>query len=197
MMASQSDQPAWMSDGQAEEYIPPPAPAGGYAPAGFSGSAFSENTDKKFYIKMAVKVVLVGMSVMMLANGVLALSSLNNSSNVVSDVFVAIYIGLFASLLFFHEMTQFYPMEQVDEVVKRNFGFLFKPLGKGAFIVFIAFLNFGLTVNSNLGLATGICLCITGAGYIVLYLRNPEFFEDEASRDGKANLPPYVPQSGV
>jgi hypothetical protein len=109
----------------------------------------------------------------------------------------AVYISLFASLLFFHEMTQFYPMEQVDVIVKRNFGFLFKPLGKGAFIVFIAFLNFGLTVNTNLGLATGICLCITGVAYICLFLRNPEFFDETPGGGGKANLPPYVPQTGV
>jgi hypothetical protein len=90
-------------------------------------------------------------------------------------------------------------MEQVDEVVKRNFGFLFKPLGKGAFIIFIAFLNFGLTVNTNLGLSTGICLAVTGVGYIVLYMRNPDLFDEAfgGGGGGKANLPPYIPQNGV
>jgi len=53
----------------------------------------------------------------------------------------------FAALLFFHESSQFYPIAQVDDVVVRNFGFLYKPLGKGVFLVFIAFLNFGLSVN--------------------------------------------------
>ena len=98
------------------------------------------------------------------------------------------------SLLFFHEMTTFYPNERIDALVKRNFGFMYKPFGKGAFMVFIAFLNFGLTVNTKLGTATGICVGIIGAGYIFLYLRNPEFFYGENSPS--ASLPPYVPQPG-
>ena len=63
--------------------------------------------------------------------------------------------------------------------------------------VFIAFLNFGLTVDNSLGTATGICLSVTGFGYIILYLRNPELFESLVG-DVKpsANLPPYVPQDG-
>ena len=63
------------------------------------------------------------------------------------------------------------PLGFVERVMRANFGFLFKPIGKGLFIIFIAFLNFGLGGTNNLGLATGICLCIVGALYIVMFLR--------------------------
>jgi len=182
------------------EEVPPPPPSPGFAEQGRIGQYQVPSTsDRSGLIKFAVKIVVIGMSIMMLANGVLAFSSLGNSKNALSDAFVAIYITLFASLLFFHEITQFYPIEQIDEVVARNFGFLFKPFGKGLFMIFIAFLNFGLTVDTNLGLSTGICLSIVGFGYIVLYLRNPEIFENEGigGEGGKATLPPYVPQSGM
>jgi hypothetical protein len=108
----------------------------------------------------------------------------------------AVYIVLFGSILFCHEIHQFYPLHTVDTIVKRNFGFLFKPVGKGVFMIFIAFLNFGLTVNTKLGLSTGICLSIVGVGYIYFYLKSPEIF-DKQSSSGSASLPPYVPQNNV
>ena len=89
----------------------------------------------------------------------------------------ATYVILFALLLTLHEVNEVRPLSQVEDLLRRNFGFLFKPFGKGCFIIFIAFLNFGLTVNTRLGMATGICLSVVGAGYILLYLRNPEVFE--------------------
>ena len=83
-MASQGNQPAWMAEGQAEEYAPPPPAPGGYAPPqSFSAApGASESFDKKFYVKMAIKVVLIGMSVMMLANGKrVSIEHLSSSSN--------------------------------------------------------------------------------------------------------------------
>jgi hypothetical protein len=98
---------------------------------------------------------------------------------------------LFATLLFFHEISQFYPIEKIDEIVRKNFGFLYKPLGKGGFMVFIAFLNFGISVDTTMGTITGIVLAIVGVGYILLYLQNPDAFEEEP-----ANLPQYAPHPG-
>lgn len=110
----------------------------------------------------------------------------------------AIYVAMFALLLCLHEVNEVRPINQVEGILRRNFGFLFKPFGKGCFIIFIAFLNFGLTVNTNLGMATGICLSIVGAGYILLYLRNPEVFEQGSPFSAKQ--PPHAynaaPNSG-
>lgn len=88
-------------------------------------------------------------------------------------------------------MHEFYPIEKIDLLVKRNFGFLSKPIGKGAFMIFVAFLNFGMTSNTKLGTATGICVGSVGALYIFFYLRNPEIFQAPPLI---SKLPPYVPQ---
>ena len=116
--------------------------------------------------------------------------------------FLSVYLrpcmAMFALLLCLHEVNEVRPINQVEGILRRNFGFLFKPFGKGCFIIFIAFLNFGLTVNTNLGMATGICLSIVGAGYILLYLRNPEVFEQGSPFSAKQ--PPHAynaaPNSG-
>lgn len=41
----------------------------------------------------------------------------------------------------------------------------------------------------DLGLATGICLCIVGFGYVALYLRNPEYFDRSDKMSGGAYVP--------
>ena len=56
--------------------------------------------------------------------------------------------------------------------LKRNFGFLFNPIGKALFIVFVAFLNFGVQ-EKQLGFWTGIFGCCDGALLIFLYLKYP------------------------
>ncbi len=99
---------------------------------------------------------------------------------------------LFAMLLALHEVNEVRPLSTVEGILLRNFGFLFKPFGKGCFIIFIAFLNFGLTVNSQLGLATGICLSIVGAGYIFIYLRSPQVFERGNPLAAKPQQQAYV-----
>lgn len=104
----------------------------------------------------------------------------------------ATYVILFALLLTLHEVNEVRPLSRVEDILRRNFGFLFKPFGKGCFIIFIAFLNFGLTVNTRLGMATGICLSVVGAGYILLYLRNPEVFERGNPWDSKPPQATYT-----
>ena len=105
---------------------------------------------------------------------------------------------LFAFLLFIQEISTIYTIEIVDAVLRRNFGFLFKPFGKGAFIIFIAFLNFGLDTggpaddggDNDLGLATGIVSCAFGALYVILFLQKPEYFEEPAKYQAAPGIPP-------
>lgn len=141
-------------------------------------------------VQWAIRTIIVGMTVMMAAAGALSLAALDTSDNPASDFFVGLYVILFAAILFVHEVNLMFPVQTIDQILRKNFGFLFKALGKGAFILFIAFLNFGLSTDNDLGMATGICLCIVGAGYILLYLRNPEFFDEATPKDAG-----YLPAS--
>ena len=62
--------------------------------------------------------------------------------------------------------------------LKRNFGFLFHPMGKSLFIIFCAFLNFGVQAKT-LGLATGVCIAADGVVLILLYLKYPHMYPRE------------------
>ena len=53
------------------------------------------------------------------------------STTASSQVFQGIYMILFAALLFIYETVQMCPCELLDIVLKRNFGFLYGPVGKG------------------------------------------------------------------
>lgn len=61
----------------------------------------------------------------------------------------------------------------------RNFGFIYGALGKSFFIIFIAFLSFGLGDPESLTLATGVIWASFGAGQVALYLKYPEWFDTD------------------
>lgn len=61
-------------------------------------------------------------------------------------------------------------------------------------MVFIAFLNFGISVDQTMGTITGIMLCVVGVGYILLYLQNPDAFADDNEK--QPSLPQYAPHQG-
>ena len=67
-------------------------------------------------------------------------------------------------------------VESIDFMYKRNFGFLYDPKAKAAFIIFIAFLSFGLDEPAGLSIATGVLFCVLGATEIAIYLKYPEYF---------------------
>ena len=92
-------------------------------------------------------------------------------------IFVAVYMFFFASLLFVFEGAQIRHVEAVDNVLKRNFGFMFNVMGKALYMIFIAFLSFGLGEPATLSFITGLLLAGFGVGELTLYLKFPEMFE--------------------
>lgn len=75
-------------------------------------------------------------------------------------------------------------MDSITRSLRKNFGFLFGVKGKSFFIIFIAFLNFGLNSAGEpaktLGLATGICLLVDGVLHFVVMLKYPEYVQNVA-----------------
>ena len=49
--------------------------------------------------------------------------------------------------------------------------------GKSLFIIFIAFLSFGLEQPASLCFINGMSLCLFGGAQLALYLQYPEVFE--------------------
>lgn len=62
--------------------------------------------------------------------GLLHLKSYTSAST--TTVFQAVYMLLFAALLFIYEAVQICPCGPIDNILKRNFGFFYGVLGKGA-----------------------------------------------------------------
>ena len=82
--------------------------------------------------RIAMFVCLIfnlGLALMVACNGVLAVGHKSNSDDA-GVIFVGIYMIIFASILILYEMIQICPMEQVDLLYKRNFGFLYGTFGK-------------------------------------------------------------------
>lgn len=92
-------------------------------------------------------------------------------------IFVAVYMFFFASLLFVFESVQIRSIESLDHVFKRNFGFMYNVMGKALYIIFIAFLSFGLGDPITLSFITGLLLAAFGVAELALYLKFPEIFD--------------------
>lgn len=63
------------------------------------------------------------------AMGLISLQSYDVNSTAIA--FQAIYMLLFASLLFIFEASQIFPIERFDNIIKMNYGFLYGVFGKG------------------------------------------------------------------
>ena len=92
-------------------------------------------------------------------------------------IFVAVYMLLFACLLFVFESVQIKQIEYLDLLLRRNVGFMYNSMGKAFFIIFVGFLSFGLGEPATLSFCTGLVFAGLGAGELALFLKFPEFFE--------------------
>ncbi|GMI36920.1 hypothetical protein TeGR_g3416 [Tetraparma gracilis] len=127
-------------------------------------------------VQYALSMLNLGLAVLMSASGFMAVAKATGFS---ADIFVAIYMILFGVLLFSYELMFFKSVDSVVLPLRKNFGFLFGIKGKAIFIIFIAFLNFGLNTAAepakSLGLATGICFLVNGLLHFTVMLKYPEY----------------------
>jgi len=127
-------------------------------------------------VSVLFRVINVGVCVMMAATGAMSLASFGSvNENQLSGAVVSLYLLLFSATWFAFEASQVKSCDFVVVQLKRNFGFLFHPLGKSLFIIFCAFLNFGVQASA-LGLATGLCCIADGVILILLYLKRPDLY---------------------
>ena len=116
----------------------------------------------------------------MCTSGVFGLLSI--SAENFTNTCVALYMILFSILLFAYEVCWWKSIPPLTKTLRKNFGFLFGLKGKALFIVFVAFLNFGLTNDddqtTNWGLYTGIAFFVSGALHLVIFLKWPELMVD-------------------
>jgi hypothetical protein len=129
----------------------------------------------KTYILLGLRICTLGLSTLMLCTSIYGISTLHGMGDV-GKIFVGVYMFCFSIMLMTFEIIQLRPCEALDHMYRRNFGFLFGIKGKGFFIIFIAFLSFGLG-DSTLCIMTGIALMCLGASMVGLFLKYPDLFD--------------------
>ena len=112
-------------------------------------------------------------------------------------IFVACYVFLFAVMLFVFEASSFSPrpVRWLEGVYRANFGFLYKPVSKSVFLIFIGFLQFGLDSSKGnaMGLACGILTIAAGVGLTLVYCKEPAHFNTPGEKYTPPVIPPPVP----
>jgi hypothetical protein len=142
-------------------------------------SLTDEEKRKKYYLYWILKIGTIALSLLMFFTSIIGINSIDGLDNS-GKIFVGTYMLFFSLLLFIFESIQILPhssmQENLDHMFRRNFGFLYNVMGKSFFIIFIAFLSFGLGEPMGLTIGTGVSLAIFGACELGIYLQFPELF---------------------
>jgi hypothetical protein len=111
----------------------------------------------------------MGISAMMGALGIMSIVQYNPSGlDDFTQLFLAVYMAIFASLLFSYELIFWTPLPKLNIMFRKNFGFLYGLRGKGFFLIFIAFLTLGMLGDNTpspvkgLDWATGLAWLVGG-----------------------------------
>jgi len=131
------------------------------------------------WVAVAFRVFHLGLCAFMC---VAAIEALEGGDNVdkTDRYFVAAYIFLLAVILGVFEISCFFkPAPTLETFYKNNLGFIYKPISKGVFLIFVGFLQFGL--NNVFGLACGILTIADGIVLQLVYCKDPNLLVDVAS----------------
>lgn len=126
-----------------------------------------------------MKGVTILLCILMAITAVLGIEYINTVDT--GKVFVGSYMLFFSFLLFVFEVNEIKKVEWIEHFYRRNFGFIYGVLGKAFFIIFIAFLSFGLGDPKTLTMCTGMSLALFGGLKVGLYLKYPELFDEQVS----------------
>jgi len=92
-----------------------------------------------------LSIMNMGLAAMMASLGVVTIVQVHRSGvSDLSEPFLAAYMVLFALLLFIYELMWWSPAKKLNKNMRKNFGFMYGLRGKGLYLIFVAFLCFGL-----------------------------------------------------
>jgi len=170
------EQPAWLRTSAPAGGAPLPPPTSSYPTSSAATSSSEADPPYKKTVKGLFTFFNLGFMVFLAATGALGVGSAD-SINDTGDIFVGIYMVLFAAIVFIYEISQFCPNTSLDTFMKRNFGYLYGVIGKGLFILFMGVLAFGLSSPRSLAIACGVLVCAWGPVQIAVYLKWPLYFD--------------------
>mmetsp|Transcript_50666 Transcript_50666/g.122240 ORF Transcript_50666/g.122240 Transcript_50666/m.122240 type:complete len:207 (+) Transcript_50666:110-730(+) len=120
----------------------------------------------------------VALSAMMGTLGILTLIEVHRTGvRDLSEPFLASYMVLFAILLLIYEIMWWAPVPNVNRGLRKNFGFMYGLRGKGLYLIFVAFLCFGLGKDASvkeLNYATGAAYLAGGCLHMFIIFFKPE-----------------------
>lgn len=120
----------------------------------------------------------MGLSAMMAALGVLTLIEVHRAGvRDLSEPFLASYMIMFAALLFIYEIMWWTPSAFLNKGMRKNFGFMYGLRGKGLYLIFVAFLCFGLGKDATvreLNYATGATWMAGGLLHYFIIFFHPD-----------------------
>ncbi len=88
----------------------------------------------KTAILSSLKILTLGLSVLMFFTALYGISQMNGFDDL-GQVFTGVYMLCFSIMLAAYELIQFWPWEALDNMYRRNFGFLYGVKGKGFFVI--------------------------------------------------------------
>ena len=147
------------------------------------------------WLPVFLRVWIIGACAYMMACGVMSIME-NGQFSKIDEVFLSLYILLFATLIVAYESTRFCsessPAELIERVYKRNFGFMLKAQTRAMFLIFVGFMVLGLAEPPNMVLVMGcgIVTISTGIIFICLTCKEPDLFTEKPKQ---ATQEPYVP----
>lgn len=137
----------------------------------------SHRTTKQ-YIRLAFKIIHLGIIAMMVMTALFGFGNIGKvkPGSVLSELFVCFYLMIFAMLFLMNEISVMFPTcHSLDRVLRRNVGFFYGVRGKAAFLVFCAFLCFGVMDSAGgIALGTGIVMCVDGLILLLAWLKYPD-----------------------
>ena len=147
------------------------------------------------WLPVFLRVWIIGACAYMMACGVMSIME-NGQFSKIDEVFLSLYILLFATLIVAYEATRFCsessPASLIERVYKRNFGFMLKAQTRAMFLIFVGFMVLGLAEKPNtiLVMGCGIVTISTGIIFICLTCKEPDLFTDKPQQKPQE---PYVP----
>lgn len=110
--------------------------------AGSESTTAEPELSTLMYVGRAACVFLsMGLSGFLALVGAFGVQAATQSSPIPTDsyqvIFMGVYMVIFATTIFFFELFQLLPspLQCVDDMYKRNFGFMYGPIGRGCYLI--------------------------------------------------------------
>lgn len=174
-------EPDWVSKSQdnsapvvADANLGPNVTAGSIT----GGSNGSKGGGKGGCVLCSLSLLNMGLAAMMTALGVLTIIQVHRTGiGDLSEPFLAFYMILFAVLLFIYELMWWSPVPKLNKDMRKNFGFMYGLRGKGLYLIFVAFLCFGLGKEAKVAIlnyCTGVSFLVGGLLHMFVIFFRPE-----------------------